>query len=1016
MKKPVVITLILLNSFASFTQGIIRGKITDNTGEALIGAIVRLKSVATNGVMADLDGNYSLKIADTSAQIIVVSYVSYKTQEIAVHPINDEVIIKDFVLVSSSTLDEVEVVSKMAKANNYYMENLKMKSSTTMDYISQETMKKTGDVSVVNAVARVSGVSSSSAAGFITVRGLGDRYIKTTINGSRIPTLDPFTNNIRLDLFPATLVDNIILVKTASPDLPGDWAGAYLSVETKDYPDKLQVNIESYAGYNPQSSFKDVISSQRSSTDWLGFDNGFRNHANNAYGPTSPLYSPPTDYQTFVVAGLGNYYHSIGVTQSWNPATNPAASTYFNLGLVQLGLLQNSQLNDPSAIAAATTQFNNGPYKSQAFNSLNAPIAKLGQSFADNWNTTVRKAPPNLTQSFSIGNQVTLFGRPLGFLAGFRYGTVTLYDAHSTSNRVMSDRSLESSVRQQASIETNGWSGLLNLAYKYNPNHSIGLLFMPNYTGTNNIKDALDDRDPSTNVITKSQFYEQRKQLIYQLKSEHYIPKPQLKIEANASYTNGKSVTPDFKDLQYTRDAINNTYQIGPTVGNGINRYYRYLTENLFDSRISAELPIGKAAKAGPRKLKFGGAYQYNSRKYDQYDYAVAFDQSQNISPVLTSNDLNSYFALSNFAISNNAIKMYYQENGSAANHIFGNSRITAGYVMTDYSIVKRLRFAGGLRVEQSHFFTDVVKFDSLKYPINDQRRNYSSSEPLINPGKLNNVAFLPSANLIFKLRNNDDAPINLRANFSQTVVRPSLRELSELAIFDFNLRTQVEGNANLKPTQIKNYDIRIEWYFKNRDNISASVFYKDFRNNIELVNSGSYSWQNVDKALATGVEIDGKKTITKNLDLIINVTLAYSKTTFIRQRQQIANGVKEYIPEDKISRPNFGQAPYIINAILSYNSDKLGLIATLSYNVQGARLAITQAISTIPDVYEMPRNLFDFKVIKKLGKHFSMSLTIKDVLNTAIRRVYKYGDGTTIDYDKYRYGTTYNLGVIYKL
>src|ERR1700744_5911864 len=159
MKKLVLVVAInLLAISVSFAQGIIRGKITDNTGEALIGAIVKLKNSTTGAVMADLDGNYSFKVTDTAAQTIVVSYVSYKTQEEIVNPHNGEVIIKDFVLVSATSLDEVVVVSKATKANNYYMEALKMKSSTTMDYISQETMKKTGDVSVVNAVARVSGV------------------------------------------------------------------------------------------------------------------------------------------------------------------------------------------------------------------------------------------------------------------------------------------------------------------------------------------------------------------------------------------------------------------------------------------------------------------------------------------------------------------------------------------------------------------------------------------------------------------------------------------------------------------------------------------------------------------------------------------------------------------------------------------------------------------------------------------------------------------------------------------
>lgn len=1014
MKRKLFTVVLIFASFSfCFAQGVIRGKITDNTGEALIGASVVLKSNKSIGVLADLDGNYTLKISDSAAQTIIVSYVSYKTQEMEVHPRNGEVVVKDFVLVSATTLDEVVITAKVIKANNYYMENMKMKSSTTMDYISQETMKKTGDVAVVNAVARVSGVSSSSNAGFITVRGIGDRYVKTTLNGLRIPTLDPYTNNIRLDLFPASLVDNIILNKTASPDIPGDWAGAYLSIETKDYPDKLSINVESSAGYNTQSTFKDVLSSQHSKTDWLGYDNSLRSHSHNPNG-ASPLANPdPSDYQTLVALGLGPYYNSIGITglpSQWNTQTG---ATYFDLGLVQLGLLQNSQLGDPNAIAAATTQFNNGPYRGNAFNTLNAPAAKLGQSFADNWNTTTAKALPNLMQSFSIGNQVNLFGKPLGFLAGFRYGSTVQYDGNSTSNRVNFDRTYSSVLNQQVAQETNSWSALMDIAYKYSPNHSIALMFMPNFTGVNNVRNSLDNRDPTENSVTKTQFYEQRKQLIYQLKSEHYMPKPQLKIELNASYTKGSSSAPDFKDITYIKSANNTNYQIGGTIGNGINRFYRYLKDDLFDSRLAAELPIGKS-DAGPRKIKFGGAYQYNKQKRDLYNYVVIIDK---LAPAMTNDDLDQYFALSNFAISNGSLNMSYAEYGSSANHTFGHSSILAGYLMTDYSIIKKLRFSGGLRVEKANIYTDAFKFDSLHYAKNDPRRAYAVGLPLVNPGVLNDVTFLPSANVIYKIKDDDAAPINVRANFSQTVARPSIRELSDISTFDYFLRANIYGNSELKPVHIKNYDVRFEWYFKNRDNISAGLFYKDLRNHIEVVNTGNYSWQNVDKSTVAGIELDGKKSITKYFDLMANVTLVKSNTQFTRNMIYVQDGIRKYIPTDHVSRPMFGQANYIVNTILAFNApEKIGLTATLSYNRQGPRLAIASAIKEIPDVYEMPRNMFDFKVTKKLGKYFNVNLTIRDMLNTAIRRAYIYSDGTQIDYDKFRYGTTYVIGVAYKL
>ena len=160
-------------------------------------------------------------------------------------------------------------------------------------------------------------------------------------------------------------------------------------------------------------------------------------------------------------------------------------------------------------------------------------------------------------------------------------------------------------------------------------------------------------------------------------------------------------------------------------------------------------------------------------------------------------------------------------------------------------------------------------------------------------------------------------APVNLRLNFSQTLARPSLRELSDVSALDYELRARVYGNSNLKTVHVNNYDARLEWYFKSNDNISVSLFYKDFKNHIELVNSAGFTWQNVDKSYTQGIEIEGKKNITKSLEFAANITLVNSKTSFVRKRVDTANGIKTYIPIDTISRTMFGQAPYSINGKL---------------------------------------------------------------------------------------------------
>ena len=271
---------IVLSSSAGYAQGKFTGRVSDIQGEPMFGVIV----VDTNDYniigQTDFDGLFSITIPDSKVHIFKFSLLGYEEIIENVSVTGGQALNKEFTIYEKSLLsNEVKIEAKAVRSADTYMEKIKMNSTTSLDYISSATIKKTGDSNVLNAVARVSGVSTSG--GLITVRGIGDRYVKTMLNGSRIPTLDPLTNNIKLDIFPSSLVDNIVITKTASPDLPADWSGAYISVETKDYPEQLTVNIESQFGYNPQFTFQDFVTSERSATDWLGYDNGLRTRTGN---------------------------------------------------------------------------------------------------------------------------------------------------------------------------------------------------------------------------------------------------------------------------------------------------------------------------------------------------------------------------------------------------------------------------------------------------------------------------------------------------------------------------------------------------------------------------------------------------------------------------------------------------------------------------------------------------------------------------------------------------------------
>ena len=161
---------------------------------------------------------------------------------------------------------------------------------------------------------------------------------------------------------------------------------------------------------------------------------------------------------------------------------------------------------------------------------------------------------------------------------------------------------------------------------------------------------------------------------------------------------------------------------------------------------------------------------------------------------------------------------------------------------------------------------------------------------------------------------------------------------------------------------------------------------------------SSGITWENVDQSNVKGLELEGKKKISSRFDIRANITLVKSEARFVRRDFQVIEGQKQYLVIDTLFRPMYGQAPYLINAILSYKTDSLGLNATLSYNVQGPRLVIAGAAKGRPDVYELPRHTVDFKVSKSLNKHFTLSITIRDILNAPLRRSYDLPSGW-VDY-----------------
>jgi outer membrane receptor protein involved in Fe transport len=217
----------------------------------------------------------------------------------------------------------------------------------------------------------------------------------------------------------------------------------------------------------------------------------------------------------------------------------------------------------------------------------------------------------------------------------------------------------------------------------------------------------------------------------------------------------------------------------------------------------------------------------------------------------------------------------------------------------------------------------------------------------------------------------------------SQTVIRPELRELSYLNIFDFELNASVQGNPLLARTKITNVDFRYELYPRTAEVLTVAVFYKNFENAIEqLFSEGSggastFNYQNAKQAKTFGAELEFRKKLDVVSDKFKNFTLQ-ANTAYIYSR------IKD--EQFNIDRPLQGQSPYLVNVGLLYDAEKAGFNATILYNQIGERIYLVGDInagSGSPDIYEAPRGVLDFQMTKKIiGGKGELKLNISDILN----------------------------------
>ncbi|MCF8224221.1 MAG: TonB-dependent receptor [Bacteroidales bacterium] len=962
-RRIIVAFFSIMISFAGMNaqDGIIRGSVFDkSTGEAMIMVTVAAEGTTT-GTFTDLDGKFNLKITPGTYNLNL-SFVGYNPLTLNDVTVTDgEVTLLDNIMMSASTveLEEVTVTAEMSRNNENALMTLKMQSASVMDGISSVNFKKMGDSDAASSMKRVTGVSVEGGK-YVYVRGLGDRYTKTILNGMDIPGLDPDRNTMQLDIFPTNIIDNIMVYKSFRADMPADFTGGVIDISIKDFPQQKKGSIFIGGGYNPDYHFNsNYVTYPGSSTDFLGFDNGSRDIP--------------------AIENIPSYVDILG---------NPGGEEAIRYREILEGFNPNMS-------------------------------AMRANSFMDY----------NFGASF--GNQVPLENITIGYNFGFSYKNNTEYYKNAEYGRygLSSDPDVTEMEVREFQIGDYGsnsvlMSGLAGFAVKTKKSKfRLNAIHMQNgvsKAGIFNFEGS--DQGSVFSALQQNLEYNQRSLTNILLDGKHTLTGAGLDIVWKISPTISSISDPDARFIRYLENG--DDYYIN-TEGGFPERIWRDLQEY----NISSVLHITKKYDfAGEEaKLNFGGAYTYKERDFVIRKYALN---------------------VRNVPLTGNPDEIFYPENLWPLN---GTDYISGTTYEANFIPDNPNKFNSSAQLGAAYISTEIVPFKNFKAIIGVRAEKYAQYytgqdqqgiNVLENDKVMDYLDLFPSVNLVYALSDG----MNLRLAYARTTARPSFKEMSFAEIADplsgrtfvggmFDDRDRVLGleywDGDLRSSYIHNFDLRWEYYHDIGQMVSASAFYKEFIDPIEIVQyatyTGAFQPRNVGDGQVMGLEFEVRQDLgliskaVEDFSVITNVSFTRSeiKLSATEYLSKVENARTGEIVEEK--RVMAGQAPYIINAGASYNGGKKGFWkgfeAGLFYNVQGTTLQYV-GIADRPDIFMLPFHSLNFTTSKKFGKdqRAKISFKITNLLDDKKESVFRSFNPTDQYFTKLEPGITFSAKFSYAL
>ncbi len=917
-------------------------------------------------------------------------------------------------------------------------------SVSMQDAISGDLLRRAGASDAAAALRMVVGASIEDGR-YATVRGLSDRYVGAALNGIRVPSADPKRRAVHMDLFPAGTIRSLSVAKTFTPDLPGDYSGGGVNIETLGVADRPFVRLSFSREYDPEvTSRQDFLGYDRPPMDRWGRHRGAR---------ALPVEADNMEAQR--LTGIMASYH--------DRYAGPGAP------------------HDPQYLT----------------------LDRITRAFTPVIGTRRMRAGPNWGAAISLGDRGDIGDGHWGWQTALNYGRKYSmqrgFDRALVLAAIGSGEVPDEDYTREVGAEELKFSQMAAIGITDGAEDGVTLTALRNRVTADRAalrREVIDFEKEGQLSVSQGLHYTERSLDVLQFRGRHTIVSPKdalfgLKTDWYAARHITRQEEPD---VRFFRNVVTRTADerwMHTAVAPGLSaspqdrstRIWRDTQEENTQLGMNVELPFerwvadpqgrfwGKDAERnqGEGRAKFGLSRDWTIRDYSQQSYYYQFANQQlptYTGPIYSvppyprgaagrrrfeadvaawraspagqlyqqmeqqfkiDSEKSAFFSDSPDALwsdvflkpdriglgpCQNSLLWYIHPRYNDISY-HGEQEFHAGYAMIEFPVTRQFSFMIGARAENTRLRVDprsdmdeFIPLQAYLVPVlnevvtADGRTTYYYTiegvprERAV--AEIRDSRWLPAASMTYEIF----PGMKLRGAWSRTIARPTFLEIAPIITYDFIENETVIGNRDLVLSSITNYDLRLEYLRGDSEVYGISWFRKQIADPIEKESFGYLTEDylltvNYPSGSLNGIEAEFRRRLDflpwpgRHLMLKLNYTRIESEVV-VPENMRISLA---YHGIDRETRPMEGQPKYLFNAGLLADFESSGTSFGLFYNLRGDTLKSGAAVGekgARPDIYTLRQGTLNLTLSQKIGRYFTVGLRLSNLTEESAVEVYR--------------------------